>query len=108
MKKMLFSSFALIAACNATTFNEGEAGVGNPRARTVAMRAPTRVFDPDFDPSVGSTPAQAKPHDHGAEPAAAYTCPMHPEIVRSEPGRCPICGMKLVPKAPAPKKEAAP
>ena len=29
----------------------------------------------------------------------AWTCPMHPEIVRSEPGTCPICGMKLVPLA---------
>lgn len=26
-----------------------------------------------------------------------YTCPMHPEVVRSEPGRCPKCGMTLVP-----------
>ncbi len=24
-----------------------------------------------------------------------YTCPMHPEVVRSEPGSCPICGMAL-------------
>jgi Cu+-exporting ATPase len=24
-----------------------------------------------------------------------YTCPMHPQIVRSEPGNCPICGMAL-------------
>ena len=24
---------------------------------------------------------------------------MHPEIVRTEPGVCPICGMKLIPKA---------
>ena len=24
-----------------------------------------------------------------------WTCPMHPEIVRSEPGACPICGMAL-------------
>jgi Cu+-exporting ATPase len=28
---------------------------------------------------------------------ATYTCPMHPEIVRSEPGACPICGMSLEP-----------
>jgi len=27
-----------------------------------------------------------------------YTCPMHPEIVRSEPGSCPICGMALAPR----------
>ena len=25
-----------------------------------------------------------------------YVCPMHPEVVRSEPGSCPICGMDLV------------
>src|SRR6266542_3161381 len=37
-----------------------------------------------------------------AAPAAGgkveYTCPMHPEIVRSEPGSCPICGMALEPR----------
>jgi hypothetical protein len=26
----------------------------------------------------------------------SYTCPMHPEIVRPAPGKCPICGMTLV------------
>lgn len=27
-----------------------------------------------------------------------WTCPMHPQIQRSGPGNCPICGMKLVKK----------
>lgn len=27
-----------------------------------------------------------------------YTCPMHPEIVRNQPGSCPICGMALEPR----------
>ncbi len=26
---------------------------------------------------------------------AAYTCPMHPEIVQDQPGSCPLCGMAL-------------
>ena len=26
-----------------------------------------------------------------------YTCPMHPEVVRGEPGNCPGCGMALIP-----------
>ncbi len=26
-----------------------------------------------------------------------YTCPMHPEVVSSEQGKCPTCGMNLVP-----------
>jgi thioredoxin-like negative regulator of GroEL len=34
-----------------------------------------------------------------SEAQQQYTCPMHPEVVRSEPGRCPICGMNLVPKS---------
>jgi P-type Cu+ transporter len=33
-----------------------------------------------------------------ASVAAAYTCPMHPEVVRNQPGACPICGMALEPK----------
>jgi Cu+-exporting ATPase len=30
--------------------------------------------------------------------AAGYTCPMHPEVVQSGPGACPICGMALEPR----------
>ena len=38
-------------------------------------------------------------HDnHEENKSKIYTCPMHPEIVRNEPGLCPICGMKLVEK----------
>ncbi len=33
------------------------------------------------------------------KPAATiYTCPMHPQIKADKPGKCPICGMTLVPK----------
>ena len=35
--------------------------------------------------------------NHGAK-AKKYTCPMHPEVVRSKPGKCPKCGMALVKK----------
>ncbi len=42
----------------------------------------------------------ASPGSTQEPPAAtAYTCPMHPEIVRNAPGDCPICGMALVPVA---------
>lgn len=42
-------------------------------------------------------------HEHHSghdqhEPAVEYICPMHSEIVRSEPGNCPKCGMPLVPR----------
>ena len=32
--------------------------------------------------------------------ALRYTCPMHPEIIKNEPGACPKCGMTLKPVRP--------
>src|ERR1700730_10200363 len=47
-------------------------------------------------PSVGST---SSPQSQSRPPGGAkYTCPMHPEIVRDQPGSCPICGMALEPR----------
>jgi Cu+-exporting ATPase len=37
-----------------------------------------------------------------------WVCPMHPEIVRAEPGACPICGMALEPRTVALVEEASP
>jgi FtsP/CotA-like multicopper oxidase with cupredoxin domain len=45
--------------------------------------------------------------DVGAGEALIYTCPMHPEVVDAEPGRCPQCGMKLIAEA-APTGYACP
>jgi FtsP/CotA-like multicopper oxidase with cupredoxin domain len=37
--------------------------------------------------------------DFDVPEGAVYTCPMHPDVVSEEPGRCPACGMKLLPTA---------
>lgn len=31
-----------------------------------------------------------------AEAGVVYQCAMHPQVIRDEPGNCPICGMRLV------------
>ncbi len=37
-------------------------------------------------------------HDHSeASTNEIWTCSMHPQIMNSEPGDCPICGMDLIP-----------
>ena len=47
------------------------------------------------------------PHaEHKAEVVEEiYTCPMHPQIIRDKPGKCPVCGMQLVKKERGGKKE---
>jgi hypothetical protein len=53
--------------------------------------------------ALGTTSAIARQNDHDHEQEQKnekkqrYTCPMHPEVVRAEPGECPKCGMTLVP-----------
>ncbi|PVY42259.1 efflux RND transporter periplasmic adaptor subunit [Pontibacter virosus] len=38
-------------------------------------------------------------HEHAGEVAGAteYTCSMHPQIRQEGPGKCPLCGMDLIP-----------
>lgn len=44
----------------------------------------------------GDKSSAVKEEEHPTH--AVYTCPMHPQIIRDEPGNCPICGMTLVKK----------
>jgi P-type Cu+ transporter len=50
------------------------------------------------DPAKYLTPSQPAPKTP-APTGVIYTCPMHPQIRRTEPGSCPICGMALEPVA---------
>ncbi len=65
----------------------GEAGGddGSPRGRRAAARAPGHA---------AGTPRESS--------AAAYVCPMCPEVRESEPVPCPSCGMALEPEVVAP------
>ncbi len=42
-------------------------------------------------------PSDNAEHSHDSSDKTLYTCGMHPQVVREEPGNCPICGMALVP-----------
>lgn len=45
-----------------------------------------------------SSTAGSDTHDHSSETAEQmWTCSMHPQIMTSAPGDCPICGMELIP-----------
>ena len=48
-----------------------------------------------FFSSADSTQAKVEEHNH--QESEIWTCSMHPSIRQSEPGKCPICGMDLIP-----------
>ena len=45
------------------------------------------------------TTSEPAAHEHGSTEKVAqiWTCSMHPQIRMSKPGKCPICGMDLIP-----------
>ena len=44
------------------------------------------------------TSSQHKHIESETDQKAQWTCPMHPQIIKDQPGSCPICGMNLVPR----------
>jgi len=46
-----------------------------------------------------ATEGQAGPtaHDHAEAGPTKWTCSMHPQIIKDGPGKCPLCGMELIP-----------
>jgi membrane fusion protein, copper/silver efflux system len=60
--------------------------------------------------SSGASEPDATARASAASPAPSvpiYICPMHSQIVRHEPGQCPICGMDLVLQKPSAAPAAA-
>ncbi len=65
------------------------------------------AFGPTSTPGKASAAAGKKHQGHGSGKAAGarkpapakkqWTCSMHPQIRSDKPGKCPICGMDLVP-----------
>ncbi|MGJ8743671.1 efflux RND transporter periplasmic adaptor subunit [Polaribacter sp.] len=47
----------------------------------------------------GNSSTQESEHNHNetVDSNQKWTCSMHPQIMKSEPGDCPICGMDLIP-----------
>jgi Cu+-exporting ATPase len=58
--------------------------------------------------SAASAARTAEVEKGGGDEPTEWTCPMHPEIVRPEPGPCPICGMALEPRVVTAAEERNP
>ncbi len=74
----------------------------NRETRTVRVRVEVMNFDGKLRPGDFATAritVPAIPADLVYDPALAgkYISPMHPQVIRDEPGICPLCNMDLVP-----------
>jgi FtsP/CotA-like multicopper oxidase with cupredoxin domain len=96
----------------ATIEVRGDGGAPSPAARAfeVLRRASELAAErQELDRWLAAPPDKvlalvAQMDDPAALPAGAgpvtYACPMHPEVTSDHPGRCPKCGMKLLPIQP--------
>ena len=67
-------------------------------AKTAPIARGSGVLRPGFDADTQAP--HAEPTEAAQPAAASYTCPHHPEVVSSTPGKCPKCGMDLQPVKP--------
>ena len=59
---------------------------------------PSEAANGDIHGDMSATHGREADQEAAEFANTAYTCPMHPEVVQSKPGTCPICGMTLVPR----------
>jgi Cu(I)/Ag(I) efflux system membrane fusion protein len=53
--------------------------------------------EPAAAPAPSAAPTEAAPGGAAADEISYWTCPMHPSVHAPHAGKCPICGMTLVP-----------
>jgi hypothetical protein len=99
---------ALVLVGCAAEYREPRLSADHPaRPEAGAAPAPERSGVLAEREPVGGASAAPIREEHGGHAAheggvhsqaAVYTCPMHPEVLSKEAGRCPKCGMALVEK----------
>lgn len=74
----------------------------SPQTRTVRVRVEMTNLDGKLRPGDYATarisiPAMPSDLTYDPDLAGKYISPMHPQVIRNEPGKCPLCGMDLIP-----------
>jgi hypothetical protein len=94
-------------ACVSTRFEPGTDHPASAKAETAPPSSPETILASAPAPESTRAPATSGAHDHAVPQADTYTCPMHPQVIKNAPGKCPICGMNLVKKESAKPEGAA-
>jgi Cu+-exporting ATPase len=65
------------------------------------VRDPAAFIGKRAEQPGSAEPASGAGGKSSAGPGSVWTCPMHPEVRRDQPGPCPLCGMALEPLEPS-------
>jgi hypothetical protein len=76
----------------------------SPEAAEVAPPPAPAILQPDSQDGWRRAPTSAGEDRSGTRPSGGtgnedsvmYTCPMHPDVLQTQPGPCPVCGMPMV------------
>ncbi|MET4108550.1 MULTISPECIES: heavy metal-binding domain-containing protein [Hymenobacter] len=90
MKSILSFAAVLASVSILASGCSDNANKGGTTDATTTTTAPAANSDTTAASAAGSA-TEAK--------VGQYTCPMHPEVVSDQPGKCPKCGMTLVKKS---------
>src|SRR5947209_1904337 len=78
----------------------------SPQALEAPSPPPSQTLASNGSATATAPATQSVPGmQHDMHGMTLYTCPMHPKVTSDKPGKCPICGMRLVQK---PQKGAMP
>jgi hypothetical protein len=83
------SSHTCVGHSQATSENSGESS-GQSQSVSTSQPAEKQAMSCGQHGSVPMAPSPAK-----LTVKEKYTCPMHPEVMKGKPGKCPKCGMNL-------------
>ncbi len=102
----------LLSACATATGSFQPLGSNhpaNPQAPEVPITDPSAFLRMEGDEASAKDHSSMSPDKTTPASTGAYVCPMHAEISSDQPGSCPKCGMKLVPReSTEPKPEEHP
>lgn len=82
-----------------------DAATGDPAKGTPATSEADHGHNHGDSASHQAADTSGQSGNAARQPPTIYTCPMHPEVISDKPGRCPKCGMTLVPKEPSEGKK---
>lgn len=94
---LISGSFALGCTVSEEPRPVSHSHPASPFATTAALPRLDNVLGPPPGDSGSDQTIGRSRHIPDSSTARSYVCPMHTEVTSDKPGRCPKCGMRLVP-----------